>query len=78
MMKKQRRISLVKALHLMYQAQEILSECAQEEQEEFDNMPEGLQGSDRGQQMEETAYNLQEWADGLEETINELENITEV
>lgn len=37
-----------------------------EEQEKFDNLPEGLQESERGQKFEETV-------DALEEVINSLE-----
>jgi len=40
-----------------------LRELADAEQEKFDNMPEGLQGGDRGQAMEEAAGNLSSAAD---------------
>ena len=43
-----------------------LRELADAEQEKFDNMPEGLQGGDRGQAMEEAACNLSSAADALE------------
>jgi len=43
-----------------------LRELADAEQEKFDNMPEGLQGGDRGQAMEEAAGNLASAADALE------------
>lgn len=43
-----------------------LRELADAEQEKFDNMPEGLQGGDRGQAMEEAAGNLSSAADALE------------
>ena len=43
-----------------------LGELGEAEREKFDNMPEGLQGGDRGQAMEEAAGNLSSAADALE------------
>lgn len=60
-------ISQIEALKA--QAEELageLRELADAEQEKFDNMPEGLQGGDRGQAMEEAAGNLSSAADALE------------
>lgn len=60
-----------------------LRELADAEQEKFDNMPEGLQGGDRGQAMEEAAGNLSSAADALEsgsleealETLGQIEGL---
>jgi hypothetical protein len=41
-------------------AHELITEVREEEQEAFDNSPEGLQGSARGQAMEEAISNLDE------------------
>ncbi len=54
-----------KALEEIYNQLEIL---AGEEQEAFDNMPESLQGSERGQRMEE-------YIDNIETAKGEIENI---
>ena len=49
-------------------AKAILDECKDEEQDAFDNLPEGLQSSERGECMEENiGY--------LEAAISELDNI---
>lgn len=50
------------------EAVEIITNAKDEEQEAFDNMPEGLQGAERGQNME-TAISQ------MEEVIAELDNI---
>ena len=49
-----------KAVDLLGEAQEIIDTCAEEERESFDNLPEGVQESERGQQMEENADNLED------------------
>ena len=49
-------------------AKAILDECKDEELDAFDNLPEGLQSSERGERMEENiGY--------LEAAISELDNI---
>lgn len=46
-----------------------------EEQEAFDNMPENLQGSYRGQESEDAQGSLESAIDALEEAISCLEEI---
>lgn len=46
-----------------------------EEQEAFDNMPEGLQGSDRGCQMEENIEELDNVVDKIDEITDMLIDI---
>jgi hypothetical protein len=46
----------------------------EEQQEKFDNMPEGLQQGDTGQQVEARANGCEEWADAIEQAADELEN----
>lgn len=48
-----------------------------EEQEAFDNMPESLQSSERGENMETVIYNMEEVLESLESAfdgMNELED----
>ena len=45
----------------------------EEEQETFDNMPEGLQASDRGQMSEQAVNCLDEAATNLEEALEALQ-----
>lgn len=52
-MNKQRRKQIAAAIELIEQAQAILEEVIAEEQEAFDNLPEGIQASERGELMEE-------------------------
>lgn len=47
-MNKQRRTKINEALVLIDRAREILEEVRDEEQESFDNLPEGLQEGERG------------------------------
>ena len=44
-----------------------------EEQEAFDNLPEGIQASERGEAMESAAYNLDEAYESIESVIESLE-----
>ena len=46
---------------------ETLRELGSEQQESFDNMPEGLQQGDTGQMLEERANNCETWADEIEQ-----------
>lgn len=43
-----------------------------EEQEAFDNMPEGLQASDRGEEMEQNISNLEDVVCNIQEAIDNL------
>jgi hypothetical protein len=46
------------------------------EQEKFDNMPESLQGGDKGQAMEEGISTLEEAIEGVQAAIDALGNIS--
>ncbi len=69
-MNKLRRRQLRAALDLLDEARSILEAVQEGEQEAFDNMPESLQYSERGEAMEETISNLEDAVSSLEE-INE-------
>ena len=49
---------------------------ADEEQDAFDNLPEGLQCSMRGEDMEEAASNLADASDTITEALDLLEEVT--
>lgn len=66
-MNKQRRKVIQDAADLIAQAQELLNIAAEEEREFYDNMPESLQGSERGQRADEVANFLEEAASALED-----------
>lgn len=52
-----------------------LSAVAEEERDAYDNLPEGLQYSERGELMSENADNLEECSSNLEDVITLLEDI---
>lgn len=74
-MNKPRRKELNKTLDLLAQARAIIEAMQEEEQESFDNMPEGLQMSELGERIEENANRLAEIMDALEEQYDELEDV---
>lgn len=55
------------------QLAEDLRELGQEQQEKFDNMPDGLQQGDVGQMLEERASNCESSADEIDNIAEELE-----
>lgn len=65
-MNKQRRKQIAAAIELIEQAQAILEEVTAEEQEAYDNLPEGIQLSERGELMEEYIYALESFQDALD------------
>ena len=79
-MNEERRKELSKAIKILEsikdqieEAQNIVSQASEEEREYYDNMPEGLQQSERGYRAEEAAGALEEASGTLEEfDIEEL------
>lgn len=74
-MNKERRKQLKEAVTLLTDAQEKIQEassivetCKDEEEESYDNLPEGVQDSERGEAMEENASQL-------DDAMSELESI---
>lgn len=53
-----------------------VEELRDEIQEWYDNLPESLQGSDKGAELEECAQALQDICDALEQADQELEQLT--
>jgi len=72
-MNKARREKLDTALIHIGTAKNLLEEIENEEQEAFDNLPEGLQQGDRGQAMEEAIGSIQDAVNQLEEMSSSLE-----
>lgn len=50
-----------------------VNEIAEEYRENRDNMPEGLQEGDVGQQMEENAESLESWASDIEQCLDSVD-----
>lgn len=65
-MNKQRRKEIAKAIDLIKQAREILETVKDEEQEAFDNLPESIQYSERGETMEEYISTIEDFLEYLD------------
>lgn len=72
-----RRKRIDEAMEHLSAAREILDTVIAEEQEAFDNLPEGLQSSERGQKLEETAGSLYSVHSDLEDMEDLLEECKE-
>mgnify|MGYP004580244211 FL=1 len=73
-MNKQRRKEIANAIR---QIENVVSSILADEEEAFDNMPEGLQESERGDISQEAQDNLSNAIDALEEAIICLEDASE-
>ena len=62
-MNRERRTQLAKAVRLLERAIEIIENAKDEEQEAFDNLPESIKDSERGENME-SYIDLLDAADG--------------
>lgn len=74
-MNKERRAKLKKLEPVFDMITEVIEQVQVEEQDAFDNMPEGLQCSDRGCQMEENIDLLEEILDQLDDIWDKLEDL---
>lgn len=71
----QKRKKLIKdGYDLIMQGKSMIDTAIAEEQEAFDNLPESLQCSERGEEMEANVEQLQECSDNLEEALSALED----
>jgi len=76
-MNKDRRKELERALELLGQAKEIVECCQSDEQECFENLNEGLQATEKGQQFEINADNLQCAVDEFDTVIEYINQAME-
>lgn len=76
-MNKARRKWLQSVIDALEEQKGELESIQEEEQEAFDNMPEGLQDSDRGQTIYENIDTLESAASNLEDIISELQEVLE-
>lgn len=76
-MNAQRRKDIAKAIALIEEAIAILDNVAEEEREAFDNLPESLQYSERGEQMEECADAIEDVSRELTDQIDSLNDAIE-
>ena len=73
-MNDQDRKELDRATALLEEAKGIIECIAEQEQEKFDNLTEGLQQSERGQRFEEVSSNLNNQASSIDDIISEIED----
>jgi len=71
-MNKLRRFALAGAALLLDEAKGIIEDAAIEEREYYDNMPESLQSSERGETADEMADALQGAADVLDDMLSTI------
>lgn len=74
-MNKERRKKIADAISAINKIENLIQNILDEEQESFDNMPEGLQASENGIISEEAQENLDAAIESLEEAISYLEDI---
>lgn len=74
-MNKARRKEIKKALSMIEDAMVILESVRDEEQEAFDNLPESLQYSEKGETMEEYVDDIDSAISDLDSIISELDDI---
>lgn len=66
------------AVDLINQAKEIIEMCRDEEQEAFDNLPESIQFSNRGEMMEDYVSEIEYALDSIESAADSLtDNVIE-
>lgn len=68
-----RRKEISKAISMMEEAVAILADVKEEEEMAFENLPEGIQMSERGDAMQEWIDSLTEAEDGLQDVIDNLQ-----
>lgn len=73
-MNKQRRVRLSEAHSLLGKAASIVEAVKDEEQDSFDNLPENLQCSERGEAMEEAVDELQMTIDSIEDALGHIDS----
>ena len=73
-MNQDRRKQIDEAAGMLQDALALIEQIRDEEQESFDNMPESLQQSDRGNASEAAAEELEDAAGNLQYVIDGIEN----
>lgn len=72
-MNKQRRLKLSEAHSLLGKAVSIVEQVKDDEQNSFENLPENLQSSERGEVMEEAVNELQMAIDSISDAIEHID-----
>ena len=70
-----RRKELEKALELLGQAHDIIETCYEEESDAFDNLPESIQDSERGEKMSDNVDMLSDILSTLDDIASDMDTI---
>ncbi len=76
-MNKKRKAKLCEALSLLRDAYYIVDRAYEEENDAFDNIPENLKESERGQRMDEITDELFSASDFIDDAIDAINNAIE-
>lgn len=76
-MNKQRRKFISSSLEYLEKALNIIETAKDEEQEAYDNLPESLQCSERGEAMEEILFVLEDIFDSIQSVQDQINEIVE-
>ena len=76
-MNKTQRNQIEKWIDSLNEIKEGVESMIEEENEKYENMPENLQDSERGEKMYEGIENLESASSSLEEAIDSLESAAE-
>ena len=68
-----RRSQITDIMENLSSLQTSIEELLEEEQEAFDNLPDGIQDSERGEAIQTAIDNLEEAVSNCEELLNNLE-----
>lgn len=74
-MNKERRKRIENAIANLQDVMEEVCAIQEEEQDAFDNLPEGIQESSRGELMQETVDGLDNVASDLDDVISNLQEV---
>jgi len=74
-MNKQRRERVEEAIIMLETLKQTVEEIRDEEETTYDNLPESIQESDRGEEMQEYVESLEDACDYLDEALDSLNNI---
>ncbi len=74
-MNKQDRKDIEQALGFINQAMEIISAVKEKEEEKYDNLPEGIRDSEKGERFQENIDNLDCAISDLESVVEYVENV---
>ena len=76
-MNKQRRKTIEEVIGLLEDAKSTLETITEEEQEAYDNLPQGIQDSERGETMYNNVSEMEEASSTLEDVISQLQGVIE-